>query len=374
MNELAAYMRRALDLATRGGRSVMPNPMVGAVITHQGHVIGEGYHQAYGGPHAEVHAIRAVRDQALLRESTLFVTLEPCSHFGKTPPCADLIIESHIPRVIVGCRDPFPAVAGRGLAKLRSVGIQVSELLGEECAILNRRFILAHRERRPYIILKWAQSIDGYLAPATPNHTWFTCKQSRELLHRWRAEEMAILVGTRTVSTDNPSLTVRYGQAASDPTFATINPLRVTVDRVGVLNSEMNIFNAAANTLIFGIRPEGASPNVQSIPIDQSSPLPAQICRGLYERHILSLIVEGGSETLRSYLELGLWDEARIFQAPIEFGAGVQAPAIPAGAQFSTASGVDTITHVINPQLPGRLGLDVPAEEVLRQIGLLTHS
>ncbi len=368
MSELAPYMRRALILAAKGGRIVMPNPMVGAVIVHKDRIIGEGYHEVYGGPHAEVNAIRAVQDPTLLKESTLFVTLEPCAHFGKTPPCADLVIESGIPHVAVGCRDPFPQVAGRGIAKLRNAGITVTELLRDECVLLNRRFILAHRERRPYIILKWAQSADGYLAPPPPHQGWFTSQQSRELVHRWRAEEMAILVGTKTVLIDNPSLTVRHGHGAKSDIFAPKQPLRVTVDRAGVLTPTMNIFSSEAQTLVFGSAPAGVAEHVQSTTLEPSVPLATQICRDLYERRILSLIVEGGAETLKGFLSLGLWDEAHVFQAPVEFNGGIKAPAIPPGPQVITTSGDDTITTVIHPALSNRLGIELPASNVLNHL------
>lgn len=372
MNDLAPYMRRALTLAAKGGRMVMPNPMVGAVIVHKDRIIGEGYHEVYGGPHAEVNAIRTVRDPKLLKESTLFVTLEPCAHFGKTPPCADLIIESQIPNVVVGCRDPFSEVAGRGIAKLESAGITVTELLRDECVLLNRRFILAHRERRPYVILKWAQSADGYLAPPPPDRGWFTSEQSRHLVHRWRAEEMAILVGTKTVLADNPSLTVRCGRQSGDDISQVKNPLRVTVDRVGVLKPTMNIFSSDAPTLVFGAAPKGVTESIQSMPIDSSVPLATQICQQLYERRILSLIVEGGAETLRGYLELGLWDEARVFQAPVEFKSGVRAPSMPTRPHMIATSGDDTITTVIHPSISHRLAIDLPASDVLKRISSAT--
>jgi diaminohydroxyphosphoribosylaminopyrimidine deaminase/5-amino-6-(5-phosphoribosylamino)uracil reductase len=368
MNELTPYMRRALTLAAEGGRMVMPNPMVGAVLVHRNHIIAEGYHEVYGGPHAEVNAIRAVQAPKLLKESTLFVTLEPCAHFGKTPPCADLVIESGIPHVVVGCRDPFPEVAGRGIAKLQDAGIQVTELLRDECILLNRRFILAHRERRPYVILKWAESADGYLASPPPHRGWFTSQESRELVHRWRAEEMAILVGTRTVLIDDPSLTVRYGQGMGIDARLAKNPLRVTVDRAGVLTPDLNIFTSEAETLVFGAVPAGVAESVQSTPIDSSTPLPMQICRELYDRRILSVIVEGGAETLRSFLELGMWDEARVFQAPVEFKAGVKAPPLPTGPHRVTTSGKDTLTTIIHPAVSARLGVDLSASDILDQI------
>jgi diaminohydroxyphosphoribosylaminopyrimidine deaminase/5-amino-6-(5-phosphoribosylamino)uracil reductase len=368
ITELAPYMRHALTLAAKGGRMVMPNPMVGAVLVHEHQIVGEGYHEVFGGPHAEVNAIRAVRDPKLLKQSTLIVTLEPCAHFGKTPPCADLVIKSGIPRVVVGCRDPFPEVTGRGIAKLQDAGIQVTELLRDECILVNRRFILAHRERRPYVILKWAQSADGYLASSPPHRGWFTSQASRELVHQWRAEEMAILVGTRTVLIDNPSLTVRYGQSAGiGPRWAK-NPLRVTIDRSGALTPDLNIFTPEAETLLFGMAPAGVAESVQSTPIDPSIPLAAQICRKLYERRIISIIVEGGAETLRRFLELDLWDEARVFQAPTEFKGGVKAPPLPRGPHIVTTSGKDTLTTIIHPNVPDRLGVDLSASEIITQI------
>jgi diaminohydroxyphosphoribosylaminopyrimidine deaminase/5-amino-6-(5-phosphoribosylamino)uracil reductase len=346
----------------------MPNPRVGAVLVHKDRIIGEGYHEVYGGPHAEVNAIRAVRDPKLLTESTLFVTLEPCAHFGKTPPCADLVIESGIPHVVVGCRDPFPEVAGRGIAKLQNAGIEVTEILRDECILLNRHFILAHRERRPYVILKWAQSADGYLTSPPPHRGWFTSQESRELVHRWRAEEMAIVVGTKTALIDNPSLTVRYGQGAGSEPRSVKNPLRVTVDKSGVLSPNLNIFNSEAETLVFGSAPAGVAETVQSTPIDSSTPLAAQICRELYQRRILSVIVEGGAETLRGFLELGLWDEARVFQAPVEFRGGVEAPPLPTGPRIVTTSGDDTLTSVIHPAVSDRLGVELPASEILTRV------
>lgn len=347
---------------------VMPNPMVGAVLVHENQIVAEGYHEVFGGPHAEVNAIRAVRDPKLLKESTLFVTLEPCAHFGKTPPCADLVIKSGIPRVVVGCRDPFPEVAGSGIAKLQDAGIEVTELMRDECILLNRRFILAHREHRPYIILKWAQSADGYLASPPPHRGWFTSQESREHVHQWRAEEMSILVGTKTVLIDNPSLTVRFGQDSRSAPRLVKNPLRVTIDRSGALTPDLNIFTAEAETLVFGLAPAGVAESVHSTPIDPSTPVAAQICRELYERRILSIIIEGGAETLQGFLELDLWDEARVFQAPIEFKGGVKAPPLPRGPHMVTTSGKDTLTTIIHPKVPDRLGVDLSASEILTQI------
>ena len=218
------YMDRALDLAARGGRAVMPNPMVGAVIVHNDTIIGEGYHQLYGGPHAEVFAIRGVQDRSLLKDATIYVSLEPCSHFGKTPPCAELVIESGIRTVVVGCKDPNPKVAGRGIQKLRDAGITVHEGIRErECVMLNRRFMLFQKMQRPYVILKWAETADRFIAREDGSSKWISSEFSRRTTHRWRSQEMSILVGTTTARADNPQLTVRHIEG--------INPLRIVIDR-----------------------------------------------------------------------------------------------------------------------------------------------
>lgn len=341
------YMRRALELAQRGGRAVAPNPMVGAVLVHGDNVIGEGLHQKYGEAHAEVNAIRSVtaKDLHLVRESTLYVSLEPCSHFGKTPPCADLIIETKIPRVVVACRDPFPSVSGRGIEKLRAAGIDVTEgVLRDEALFLNRRFMTAHRECRPYIILKWAQTRDGYIAPPAQKPFWFSSEHSRQLTHAWRAEEMAILIGSTTARVDNPQLTVRYTDLCAPESFPIQNPLRIVIDRDDNLPANLELFSKDAPTLIYNANVNSSSGTIirKALSFD-SGDVSKQVCADLYQRKILSVIVEGGRATLQSFIDAGLWDEARVFYCPIEFGAGTPAPLLHAAHPTIRDSGVDEL-------------------------------
>jgi diaminohydroxyphosphoribosylaminopyrimidine deaminase/5-amino-6-(5-phosphoribosylamino)uracil reductase len=243
------YIRRCLELAGLGKASVSPNPMVGAVVVMDTVIIGEGYHQQYGGPHAEVNAINQVintfSDYAdLLDQSILYVSLEPCAHYGKTPPCADLIIKHKIPNVVVGCRDPFDAVNGKGIEKLRDAGINVEVgILEEECKWFNRRFFTRIQKRRPYIILKWAQTADRFFAPDNDTQHWITGEESRKLVHQWRSEEDAVLIGKNTALIDNPQLNVRYRQGKS--------PKRIVIDRRLELNNNLNIFDQSVDTLVF---------------------------------------------------------------------------------------------------------------------------
>lgn len=365
------YMLRALDLAQRGGRAVMPNPMVGAVVVHNNTVIGEGYHQQFGGPHAEVHAIRAVHSKDLLHNSTLYVTLEPCSHFGKTPPCADLIIDSGIPRVVVGCRDPFPEVAGRGIAKLRSAGIEVVEDVGRDpCLVLNRRFIIAHRFQRPYIIIKWAETSDGFIAPASRIPTWISSDHSKQMVHRWRAQEMAIMVGTTTAVVDDPRLTVRSTELCDASCMPITNPIRVTIDRTGSLPPTLNIFNTEAPTIIFTPQQREQHDTVTYAQLREDALVLPQLCASLHQRGILSLIVEGGQRTLQSFLDAGLWDEARIFHCPKTFGSGVAAPRMTSLPHTQIDSGGDRLFHYAHPDLPARLDVSYSASEVLSSLAL----
>ncbi len=307
------YMLRALELAEKGAGAVSPNPMVGAVIVDgSGKIIGEGYHQRYGEAHAEVNAIAAVEDPAALRDSTMYVTLEPCSHYGKTPPCADKIIEVGIPRVVIGCIDINAKVSGRGVQKLKDAGIEVIlDVENQRCIDINRRFFTAQSLGRPYVILKWAQSSDGFLdirRERSVRPAWFTGRDGRLLVHSWRAVEDAIMVGRTTAEMDNPSLTVREVQGR--------NPLRVVVSRSGELDSSLSLFSGEAQTILFsGNLVE--YPNCQSVVIDfnQSSAL-FRILAELKNRGVNSLIVEGGTELLTSFLKSGLWDEARVFTAP----------------------------------------------------------
>lgn len=363
------YMLRALLLARRGGRAVMPNPRVGAVVVHNDQVIGEGYHQRYGGPHAEVNAIDSVQSKELLQDSTLYVTLEPCSHFGKTPPCVDKILASRIPRVVVGCRDPFPEVAGRGIARLREAGIEVREdVARDECLFLNRRFILAHRLGRPYIILKWAETADGFLAPLGGKPTWITSEHSKQLVHRWRALEMAIMVGAATAANDDPRLTVRETQLCDEFCQPIQNPLRVTIDTNASLSPHLNIFNNEAETIVFAPGDVAHRGTVTHYPITADTPLPLQICRTLNERTILSLIVEGGAKTLQGFLDGELWDEIRVFRSNTTFGKGILAPAKPTLPHRAIDSGGDTLMVYAHPELSTRLGSQYSLSRVLESI------
>ena len=304
-------MNRCLQIAKNGLGTTRPNPMVGAVVVYNHKIIGEGFTSPYGGHHAEVNAINSVKDQSLLIKSTLYVTLEPCSHFGKTPPCSDLIVKHKIPNVVIGCIDDNPEVAGKGSAKLEASGCKVTfGVLETECKQHHKRFFTFHTKKRPYIILKWAETKDGFISPLkrdAQKPVWITNPYSRQLVHKWRSEEQAILVGTKTVLEDNPSLTVRdwTGQ----------NPVRVVLDRSSRLKSDFNVFNTNVKTLIISAKET-----------DFDKPIASQICALLYENNINSVIIEGGALTLQTFVDEGLWDEARIFTGHAEFKSGTRAP------------------------------------------------
>lgn len=319
-------MRRCLQLAEYGKGHVAPNPMVGAVVVYNGKIIGEGYHREYGHPHAEVNAIASVKDQSLLEKSTLYVNLEPCSHYGKTPPCAALIIEKKIPRVVVGHLDPFPEVAGRGIQMLRNAGVEVkTDFLKEECEALNKRFLTFHRLKRPYIILKWAQSADGFLdREREPNDgrkaEVFSNDLTRMAVHKLRAEEAAIMVGSRTAVLDNPSLTVRY--------WAGPNPLRVTLDRDMSFPENLCLLDHQVPTVIFTENEVEDSDGLTYVKVTFVKNVLSQITDYLYRHNIQSLIVEGGSVLHKSFITEALWDEAHVEIAPNTLGTGVPAPQI----------------------------------------------
>lgn len=333
------YMLRCLELAQLGAGRVSPNPLVGCVIVYQGKIIGEGWHQIYGGPHAEVNAIASVSDQTLLPQATVYVNLEPCSHFGKTPPCADLLIKHNVKEVVVGMIDPFAAVSGSGIQKLKHANISVRVgVLEEECRELNKRFITFHTQKRPYIILKWAQTADGKLAPdrLKMSEELFTQKRQitgevvRILVHKWRGAEDAILVGTNTVLTDNPQLNTRA--------YPGKNPVRITFDRNGRLPSNLQLLDGTQPTVIFTKNHSKIPENqVEYETIDFSQPVWCQIFAALHARNIQSVIIEGGAVTLNSLLVEGLWDEAQVFQSTAVLGEGIDAPRISAQpiAQFS---------------------------------------
>ncbi len=314
-------MQRCLQLAEKGLGRVAPNPMVGCVIVHNNQIIGEGYHQQFGESHAEVNAIRSVSDQNRLSECILYVNLEPCSHFGKTPPCADLIIEKKIPVVVIGSYDPNPKVAGQGIDRLTNAGVKVTtEVLKAESDFLNRRFITFHTQHRPYVILKWAQSADGFMAMNEPKQVWLSNQESKVLSHQWRTEESAILVGRNTVSVDNCELTARL--------WAGSNPVRVVIDKHCSLAITHKVFNAEACTIIFNEEKSGREEHLEFIRIDFEENVVKQILTHLYRLNILSVIIEGGAETLRHFIEVIVWDEARIISTPLLLHTGIPAPVL----------------------------------------------
>ncbi len=338
------YMQRCFELALKGAGRVAPNPMVGAVIVHEGRIIGEGYHQRFGGPHAEVVAMRSVKseDEHLIPEATMYVSLEPCSHFGKTPPCADMLVAQKVKRVVVANTDPNPLVAGRGIKKLRDAGIEVIEgVLEAEGLFLNRRFFTFHQQKRPYIILKWAQSADGFFTKDNHHKHWITGELSRRLVHRWRAEEQAILVGYRTVLADNPELTVRHWEPQN-------HPLRIILDRDNTLPMDSKVFNDAAPTLLLSAKHRVDLP-VQQLIGPWKDGLPAQLFHILHERNIQSIIIEGGVATLEAFIALGWWDEARVFTGAAHFASGIAATILPVVPIATETIGLDQLDTYYKP-------------------------
>jgi diaminohydroxyphosphoribosylaminopyrimidine deaminase/5-amino-6-(5-phosphoribosylamino)uracil reductase len=318
------FMRRCLQIAANGLGAAAPNPMVGAVVVHCGTIAAEGYHRTCGGNHAEVEAIHKITNPDILKSSTLYVSLEPCCHWGKTPPCTDLIIKSGIPRVVVATQDPFHKVSGGGIATLQKYGISVlTGILEDEAQTLNRRFFTYHTQKRPYVILKWAQTTDGYIdkhrSPQAPPAVISNAAAHR-LSHLWRTQEQAILVGTNAAAMDNPLLTARlcYGK----------NPLRAVVDARSRLPHELRIFNADAPTIVLPTRN------------------PAEMLALLYQQHIQSVIVEGGLRLLQCFIDHNLWDEARIFTAPQRFAGGVAAPTITGTTILRTSIG-DNVMEIL---------------------------
>lgn len=341
------YMQRALELARLGAGSVSPNPMVGAVVVHQDRIIGEGYHQQYGQPHAEVNAINSVLfahtdGEELLKESVIYVTLEPCAHYGKTPPCADLIIRYGIPAVVTGSPDPFEHVNGKGIEKLRKAGIEVQEnVLREECDFLNRRFFTRIRDNRPYIILKWAETADQYFAPEDRSQRWISSADSRILTHRWRSEEDAVLVGKTTALADNPKLNVRdwFGR----------NPKRIVIDRNLELPQNLHLFDQSQETIVFNALKTETEGLVKYLWLEYFDHyLPQMIAYQLYLMDVQSLIVEGGAQILSLFINADLWDEARIFRAPQYWGGGLKAPGIKGLLHETVKVGADELRVMFN--------------------------
>ena len=317
------YMRRCIQLAQNGLCNAAPNPMVGAVIVCDGKIIGEGYHVRCGEAHAEVNAIRSVKDPSLLKRATNYVSLEPCAHYGNTPPCADLIIEKEIPRIVIGCQDPFTKVAGRGIQKLKDAGREViTGVLEDECRSLIRRFITFHTLHRPYITLKWAESADKYIDKNREDGqpVILSTPLTSMLVHKNRAEHKAIMVGTRTAALDTPSLTVRNWQGRS--------PVRIVTDRQLRLSPKLHVFDGNVRTLVFTEKPCQPQPNVEYIPIDFQRNILPQIMEHLYMQGLQSLLVEGGNILLQSFIDAELWDEAFVEESPLTLLSGIKAPEI----------------------------------------------
>ena len=320
-------MRRCFELARNGEGRVAPNPMEGAIIVHEGRIIGEGYHTQYGAPHAEVMAVNSVIDKSLLPCSTIYVSLEPCCHYGKTPPCSQLILDMGIPKAIIAATDPFPKVSGGGIKQLKDNGVEVVVgILENEARELNRFFYTYHQKKRPYIIIKWAESIDGFIdseRAANEPPAKITGLTSNTLVHRWRTQIQSIMAGTNTVIRDNPQLTSRYWTGK--------NPLRITFDRNGRIPVNSAIFNDAADTLLFvpQINNNEYGDRTSQILVDFENNTEESVLKELYNRQIQSVFIEGGAQLINSFIKKDLWDEIRIFTGNIYLNEGVKAPAKP---------------------------------------------
>ena len=307
--------------------------MVGCVIVFENTIIAEGFTSPYGEAHAEVNAIQSIRDPKVLEKSTLYVTLEPCSHFGKTPPCCDLIIAHKIPRVVIGCIDEHEKVCGKGISKLKAAGCEVIVgVLETECKIHHKRFFTYHSKKRPYIILKWAESKDGFIAPLNKTEikpVWISNLSSRQLVHQWRAEEQAILIGANTVAQDNPRLTTREVEGP--------NPIRIVIDIKNTLPKSSQVFNSEAKTI-----------KLTRSEIDPSKPLATQVCKALYLNKITSVIIEGGQKTLKAFINEDLWDEARIFTSDTYLKEGVKKPQLKGIPTKEIRIGSDSLNIILN--------------------------
>lgn len=318
------YMRRCLQLAEQGLGRTYTNPMVGAVVVHNDTIIGEGYHHKAGEPHAEVNAINSVKDKELLKESTIYVSLEPCAHYGKTPPCADLIIRMGIPRVVVGCVDSFSKVAGEGIKRIRNAGREVIVgVLEKECRELNKRFFCYHENHRPYILLKWAESADGFISLVDRTPVWLTDDVAKREVHKQRSEEMSILIGSGTANSDNPSLTTREWHGSS--------PIRVLFSPNEHVDDGLKLFNDGLGLLVLTDKASRSEDNIKYIQLDTSLPSRAlQISKALYDEGIQSVIIEGGQQTLQTFIDADLWDEAFVYYGEKLLHNGIKAPIIDA--------------------------------------------
>lgn len=347
MNTHERYIKRCIALAKNGFGTTYPNPMVGSVIVYNDQIIGEGWHKKAGEPHAEVNAVRSVKDKSLLKKATIYVSLEPCSHFGKTPPCCDLIIANEIPNVVVGTVDPNEKVAGNGIKKLIAAGANVTVgILEKECHELNKRFFTFHNKKRPYIILKWAESQDGFLAPEKQadqerKPIWITNAYSRQLVHKWRSEEQAILAGTQTVVDDNPKLNTRDWSGNS--------PVRVVLDQNNRISRDSFIFDDSVKTIIFTKSEINFSAeNTTFEIIDFNQNIIPQVLAVLHQNQIQSIIIEGGLNTLQAFIDQDMWDEARIFIGKTSFGTGTRTPILQKKTTTKTYIQNDELIYVRN--------------------------
>ena len=338
-------MHRCLQLAALGAGYVAPNPMVGAVLVHQNRIIGEGYHKQFGAAHAEVNCLQNVadNDRELIADSTLYVSLEPCAHYGKTPPCADLIISHNIKTVVVGCRDPFEKVDGKGIEKLQNAGITVIVgVLEADCVQLNKRFFCFHQEKRPYIILKWAESVNHCIAGEHKEQVSISGPITNRLVHRWRTEEAAIAVGTATALLDNPALTARLWPGHQ--------PLRVVLDKQLVVPEGHQLFSEAAPTLVFNQLKSGKAGDINYIKLNNQENLVTQLLQNLYALQVQSVLIEGGTKFIQSFIQAKAWDEARVItNTEMVIAAGYAAPVLDSGRIFQSEQlGTDLIQY-FNP-------------------------
>lgn len=321
------FIQRCLQIAKNGIGTTRPNPSVGAVIVVNNKIIGEGFTAPYGGNHAEVNAINAVANKTLLKQATLYVTLEPCSHFGKTPPCADLIVKHQLKNVVIGCEDSNALVAGKGIAQLQNSGINVVVgVLETACKAHHKRFFTVQNKKRPYVILKWAETKDGFVAPhsrTVQKPVWISNAYSQQKVHQLRSKEHAVLVGTRTVLDDNPKLNVR--------SWSGINPIRVFLDRSARISATAAVLDGSVQTIVFSEKqkyPFDCSPEIHVESIDFSKNIAVQICEVLRKYKIQSLIIEGGSQTLQTFIDARIWDEAHVYVGAVSFNKGVKAPCL----------------------------------------------
>lgn len=337
-------MKRCLQLASKGKGTVTPNPLVGSVIVHDQVIIGEGFHHHAGGSHAEVMAINSVKDKSLLPNSTIYVTLEPCSHFGKTPPCANLILEHKIPKVVISCQDPFVEVAGKGIALLRKNGVEVVEnILAEEGLWMNRRFFTFHKMQRPYIILKWAESKDGFMDVNRENNEkgihWITQPKTKMLSHKWRTEEGAVLIGKNTAITDNPSLTARkyYGES----------PVRLLIDKNRDAPKSLKLFTDNGEIYVFTDGLGGGVKDSDNEIVVSKNNFIDSVLSFLYSKNIQSLIVEGGAFTINQFIQNNLWDEARLLRGDVLLNQGLKSPKIEGELKEKYNFGKDEVSILI---------------------------